>query len=105
MRKTILVLLLMSFGLSIYSQESQYLTKLNIPYYNDSANQADAYIKERCVLDIYYPTNSKKFATIVWFHGGGLNSGSKEIPEALRKQGFCVIAPNYRLSPKVQSPK
>ena len=91
--------------MNIYSQESQYLNKLNIPYYNDSANQTDAYIKERCVLDIYYPKNSKKFATIVWFHGGGLTAGNKEIPEALREQGFCVVAPNYRLSPKVKSPK
>ncbi|HAH22313.1 MAG TPA: lipase [Prolixibacteraceae bacterium] len=103
--KTALVFLLVIFGLNIYAQESQYLTKSNIPYYNDSVNQSDAYIKERCVLDIYYPKNTKKFATIVWFHGGGLNSGSKEIPQALREQGFCVIAPNYRLSPKVQAPK
>lgn len=90
--------------MGLYSQEMQYLTKSNIPYYNNAANQADGYIKERCVLDIYYPKDSKNFATIVWFHGGGLNSGNKEIPEALREQGFCVVAPNYRLSPKVQSP-
>ena len=94
----------MIFGLGLYAQELQYLTKLNIHYYNDSVNQADPYINERCVLDIYYPKNIRKFATIVWFHGGGLNSGSKEIPEALKEQGFCVVAPNYRLSPKVKSP-
>ena len=104
MKKIFLVLLVMIFGLGVYAQESQYLTKLNIHYYKDSVNQADPYINERCVLDIYYPKNSKKFATIVWFHGGGLNSGSKEIPEALKEQGFCVVAPNYRLSPKVKSP-
>ena len=105
MKNRLLVFLLIGFGMNIYSQESQYLNKLNIPYYNDSVNQTDAYIKERCVLDIYYPKNSKKFATIVWFHGGGLTEGNKEIPEALREQGFCVVAPNYRLSPKVKSPK
>lgn len=105
MKKLFLVFLIIGFGLNIYAQESQYLTKLNIHYYNDSVNQSDAYIKERCVLDIYYPKDTKRFATIVWFHGGGLTSGSKEIPEALRDQGFCVVAPNYRLSPKVMSPK
>ena len=105
MRKTALAFLLLIFGMGVYAQESQYLTKLNIPYYNDSVNRADTYVKERCVLDIYYPKNSKKFATIVWFHGGGLTSGSKEIPAALRDQGFCVVAPNYRLSPKVKSPR
>ena len=105
MKNILLVFLLIGFRMNIYSQESQYLNKLNIPYYNDSVNLTDAYIKERCVLDIYYPKNSKKFATIVWFHGGGLTAGNKEIPEALREQGFCVVAPNYRLSPKVKSPK
>ena len=90
--------------MTIYAQQSQYLTKSNISYYDEAASKGDAYIKERCVLDVYYPTKSKNFATIVWFHGGGLNSGSKEIPQALREQGFCVVAPNYRLSPKVHSP-
>ena len=105
MRKTALVFLLIIVEMSLYSQETQYLIKSNIPYYNDAASQGDAYLKERCVLDVYYPNNSKKFATIVWFHGGGLNSGSKEIPQALREQGFCVVSPNYRLSPQVESPK
>jgi acetyl esterase/lipase len=105
MKKILSVFIVMILGMVVYSQESKYLTKLNIPYYNDSVNQSDAYINERCVLDVYYPRDAKKFATIVWFHGGGLTSGSKEIPEALREQGFCVVAPNYRLSPKVQSPK
>lgn len=90
--------------MGLFAQESYYLTKSNIPYYEGSSNQLDAYEKERCVLDIYYPKDTKNFATIVWFHGGGLNSGSKETPQALREQGFCVVSPNYRLSPKVQSP-
>lgn len=105
MKNILLVFLVVVFWMNTYAQEIQYLTKSNIPYYTDSANQAEAYIKERCVLDVYYPKNSKKFATIVWFHGGGLSAGNKEIPEALREQGFCVVAPNYRLSPHVKSPK
>ena len=63
----------------------------------------DAYILERCVLDIYLPGN-KDFATVVWFHGGGLTGGNKFIPEGLKKQGIAVIAVNYRLYPKVKSP-
>lgn len=104
MKKILLIFILFSFGLNSYAQQAQYLTKSNIPYYSESVNQADAYIKERCVLDVYYPMNSKNFATIVWFHGGGLTSGKKEIPKALTEQGFCVVAPNYRLSPRVHSP-
>ena len=105
MKNILLVFLVVVFWMNTYAQEIQYLTKSNIPYYTDSLIQAEAYIKERCVLDVYYPKNSKKFATIVWFHGGGLSAGNKEIPEALREQGFCVVAPNYRLSPHVKSPK
>ena len=57
------------------------------------------------MLDIYYPKNVKNYATIVWFHGGGLTSGNKEIPNALKEQGVAVVAVNYRFSPKVKSPK
>ncbi len=76
-----------------------YTTKANIPYYSKEVK--DAYIAERCLLDIYYPTNTKNFATVVWFHGGGLTGGNKEIPEELKNKGFAVIGVGYRLSPKV----
>ena len=84
---------------SIYSIEK------NINYYNDSISQSDEYIKERCVLDIYFPKNIKSFPTIVWFHGGGIQTGNKEIPEALKNKGGAIVAVNYRLHPKVKSPK
>lgn len=48
-----------------FSQETLYTTEVNIPYYPESIRQSDDYISERCVLDIYYPTNMKDFATIV----------------------------------------
>jgi len=55
-------------------------------------------------LDIYYPKDSKNFATIVWFHGGGLTGGAKEIPNALLEKGFAVVGVGYRLSPQVKAP-
>jgi len=97
-------LFLIAFGFIASAQESEYQTKLNIPYYDDTTNQSDVYIKERCVLDIYYPRNVENFPTIVWFHGGGLTGGEKEIPEALKEKGFAVVGVNYRLSPKVKAP-
>lgn len=97
-------LLLIAFRVTCFAQESEYQTKLNIPYYDNATNQSDKYIKERCVLDIYYPRNLKNFPTIVWFHGGGITGGEKEIPEALKEKGFAVIGVNYRLSPKVKAP-
>jgi len=41
---------------------------------------------------------------VVWFHGGGLTGGSKEIPEALKNKGIAIIGVNYRLNPKVKAP-
>src|SRR5690606_9438709 len=64
----------------------------------------DAYAKERCVLDVYYPENKKGFPTVVWFHGGGITGGEKFIPNELKEKGLAVVAVNYRLSPKVKAP-
>ena len=50
------------------------------------------------------PRKKKDFATVVWFHGGGLKQGSKTIPPELKEKGMAVVAVNYRLHPRVQSP-
>ena len=85
--------------LTLYS----YTTDKNINYYSESIS-TDTYLQERCVLDIYYPKNKKGFATIVWFHGGGLTGGEKEIPKALQEKGIAIIGVNYRLYPKIKAP-
>jgi acetyl esterase/lipase len=95
-----LILLLMCCAQLIMAQP--YELKQNIPYV--SASETDAYRLERCKLDLYYPTDKKAFPTIVWFHGGGLEGGNKEIPEILQKQGFAVVGVNYRLSPRAKNP-
>ncbi|MDW8852009.1 alpha/beta hydrolase [Flavobacterium sp. MMLR14_040] len=99
----IIVLVCFFIGVSSFAQKAEYETKTNIQYYNAATNKSDSYINERCVLDIYYPKNTKRFATIVWFHGGGLTGGNKEIPEALKNKGFAIIGVNYRLSPKAKA--
>ena len=105
MKKITLLIWLLIIGISSFAQKTGYETKTNIQYYNTATNESDSYINERCVLDIYYPKNTKGFATILWFHGGGLTGGSKEIPEALKNKGFAIIGVNYRLSPKVKASK
>jgi acetyl esterase/lipase len=105
MRGILFSIYLIILGLFTFGQETEYQIKIDIPYYSELVNQSDEYIKERCVLDVYYPKNINNFPTIVWFHGGGLTGGEKEIPNALKKKGFCVVAVNYRLYPKVKSPK
>jgi len=79
-----------------------YKTESNISY--RSGETPDAYMKERCKLDIYFPENVDSFTTVVWFHGGGITAGEKSIPERLKNRKIAVIAVNYRLSPKVKSP-
>jgi len=104
MKKCLFLALLIVSGILAFAQKQEYSLKQNIPYYTESINKSDSYINERCVLDIYYPEKSTGFATIVWFHGGGLTGGNKEIPQALKNKDVCIVGVNYRLSPKVKAP-
>ncbi|MFB6317896.1 alpha/beta hydrolase [Saccharicrinis sp. FJH54] len=88
----------------LVAQEVTYKSIEDIPYYENTDTIKDAYKKERCVLDLYYPSGLNAFPVVVWFHGGGLEFGQKEIPEGLKQKGIAVIGVNYRLSPKVKSP-
>jgi len=99
-----LIMLLMVLVTSAFAEDARYATKENIHYYSDAVNSSDPYIDERCILDVYYPTNKKMFATVVWFHGGGLKKGKKIIPDRLKRQGIAVVAVNYRLYPKAKAP-
>ncbi|MFT3948359.1 MAG: alpha/beta hydrolase [Agriterribacter sp.] len=101
MKLKLLVLLLC---VSIAGFAQQYNTERDISYYDESDNKKDAYIASQCKLDIYYPKDKKDFATIVWFHGGGITAGSKELPKALMDKGYAVVGVGYRLSPKVKAP-
>lgn len=105
MKKLLLAIFSFTFAFTLHAQFNEYELKENIHYYGEAFNQSDKYIKERCVLDVYYPTNIKNYPVIVWFHGGGLKGGAKEIPEALKEKGVGVVAVNYRLYPEVKSPK
>jgi acetyl esterase/lipase len=105
MRKIICSIAIISMFSVAHAQETQYIIQQDIHYYNDSINQSDEYINERCVLDVYYPKNPKGYATIIWFHGGGLKAGNKAIPQALKDKGVAVVSVNYRLFPQIGSPK
>ena len=81
--------------------QQEYTTIENLPY---RSGEQTEYMRERCKLDLYYPEGKKSFATVVWFHGGGLKKGNKSVPKQLQGKGIAVVAVNYRLSPKVKSP-
>ena len=79
----------------------------DLPYKPDGATN---YERERCKLDLYLPAGRQGFATIVWFHGGGLQNGDKGgniaigLAERFSSEGIAVASVNYRLSPQVKYP-
>ena len=96
-----------SFAISVQAQGAakdspSYMSEDDISY--RAGDGLTEYMIERCKLDIYYPANKKEFATVVWFHGGGLSKGNKKVPEGLQEKGIAVVAVNYRLHPEVSSP-
>jgi len=111
MKKVTVLFFLLALVLgSVYAQrptpkpQYTYKTLTDVPYRDGSQGVLTDYMKERCVLDLYYPTDLKDFPTIVWFHGGGIKFGEKHIPETLKNEGMAIIAVNYRLHPKVKCP-
>lgn len=104
MRILSFTLLLLLHTVILFGQDADYKTETGIHYYSDATHNADRYVQERCVLDVYYPKKATGFATVVWFHGGGLEGGEKFIPERLKNNNIAIVAVNYRLAPKVKSP-
>ncbi|MBL8658680.1 MAG: alpha/beta hydrolase [Rhodospirillales bacterium] len=61
-------------------------------------------------LDVYVPVEAKRpFRVVVFFHGGGWKSGSKDlyrfVGQALAKRGFVAVVADYGLYPDVQFPE
>lgn len=97
------ILIFTLISLFVSAQSSNTYSELkDLSYYPDSIVTQDSYIEELAVLDLYYPTDKDNFATVVWFHGGGLTSGDKAIPRELKERGVAVVSVGYRLSPKVK---
>ena len=84
------------------AQSSKYKTASDILY--REGDKLTPYMRQRCRLDVYYPTDVKNFPTVVWFHGGGLSAGNRSVPKLLKEQKIAIVAVNYRLHPKVKSP-
>ena len=105
MKLRITIVITLTFLMTnVFAQEkTEYKTETTISYYNEDTMKGDKYMQEMCVFDFYYPTNIKNFSTIVWFHGGGLTGGKRQIPEFLKEKGIAVIGVEYRLSPNIKA--
>ena len=77
----------MLLGSIAWGTTLKYTEVHDIPY----KESEEAYVKERCKLDIYYPEDTTGCPVVVWFHGGGLT-----------QEGMVLVAVNYRLLPKVE---
>ena len=86
--------------------DSEPVVHTNISYYSEvvPAN-ADDYQKPQCRLDVFVPPDAEKLPVLVWFHGGGLTGGQKEVPKFLKKERIVLVAAGYRLSPKAKFPE
>lgn len=63
---------------------------------------------ERQRYDVYAPKDARDLPVLVFFYGGGWNSGSKDdyvwMGHALAAMGYVVVIPDYRLVPEVLYP-
>lgn len=103
MKQILIYFLPLFFPLWLSAQNIEYKRVDAIFYPDESLENTTAYQKKMCLLDVYYPDVKEKVPVIVWFHGGGLTSGAREIPEALKNKGYVVVGVGYRLSPEVKA--
>ena len=64
---------------------------------------------EDCLLDLYIPQTDKPCPVLLYFHGGGLESGSRkavmQTPIGLLPQdGIALISIDYRMYPRAEFP-
>ena len=81
---------------SLVCSAANYLVATDLNY----SPSTDAYAAERCKLDVYYSPDMHDRPVVVWFHGGGLTSGRKFIPDELKNDSLVIVSVNYRLLPK-----
>lgn len=105
--------LLLTSGLALCSSACTQLAFLaaNIPasFGDYSRNRDLAYGDQPLnTLDIYLPAKPAGAPVVIYFHGGGWNSGNKSeykfVGAALAEQGYVAVLPNYRLYPQVKFP-
>ena len=95
MKRILLLVVALVASVALYAQEYKFSREIN--YRTD-----DEYATKMCRVDIAAPEGAKNAPVIVWFHGGGLTGGKKQIPQAILKDGCVVVGVGYRFSPNVK---
>ena len=59
------------------------------------------------LLDIHLP-DCEEFPVFIYFHGGGIEEGSKGLPDHIKEyftnNGICLVSANYRMYPTARFP-
>ena len=95
MKRILLLAVALMMSVAMYAQEYKFSREIN--YRTD-----DEYATKMCRVDIAAPEGAKDAPVIVWFHGGGLTGGKKQIPQAIMRDGCVVVGVGYRFSPNVK---
>ena len=97
MRRVLLLLVAMVGVVALHAAERERVN--GISYRAD-----DDYSNKMCRVDVSYEKGAQNRPVIVWFHGGGLEKGNKDLLDGFRRQGFAVVSVNYRLFPQCKCP-
>lgn len=95
MKKILLLVVALVGVVALYGAERERVNGVN--YRAD-----DEYSQKMCRVDVSYEKGAKDRPVIVWFHGGGLTGGGREIPQAILRDGAVVVGVGYRFSPHVK---
>lgn len=77
----------------MYGRESDYSFIHNISY-----REGEEF--SNCLLDVAWCSNATERPVIVWFHGGGLTGGHRDMPHEFLQEDYTVVDVEYRLYPE-----
>ena len=95
MKKLMLIAVAMIAAVNVFARNYKWDTEI---LYKGTP---DAYTEKMCRLDVAYEEGTEGRPVIVWFHGGGLTSGWRHIPETLLRDGAIVVGVGYRFVTEV----
>ena len=75
MRNLVIYMFVAVLPLYANAQALSYKTVENVYYYDSQTADQTSYMKEKSLLDVYYPEGDHKVPVVIWFHGGGLTAG------------------------------
>lgn len=101
MKRVLLILLACVMAVQLPARGREYVYEQDILY----KGAPDAYTEKMCRLDVAYEKGTEGRPVIVWFHGGGLTSGHRQVPEALLRDGAVVVGVGYRFVSEVSLPE